>query len=64
MPHQFFKLCFTLQNQLTHTQLFLLKTMKTQKNITPEKTGSRERGGKGEREPDGGFAATKPLPPN
>ena len=58
MPRQFFKLCFALQNQLTHTQLFLLKTMKTQKKITLEKTGSRERGGKGEREPDGGFTAT------
>jgi hypothetical protein len=59
MLRQFFKLCFTLQNQLTHTQLFFLKTMKTKKKKkTPEKTGSRERGGKGEREPDGGFAAT------
>ena len=66
MPRQFFKLCFTLPNQLTHTQLFLLKTMKTQKNITPEKTGSRDREGKGEREREPPSIKTpkQPLPPN
>ena len=44
MPCQFFKLCFTLENQLTHTQLFLLKKMKNQKrNNTGENRIERAR---------------------
>ena len=45
-----------------HT-IISFKNNENPKKITPEKTGSRERGGKGEREPDGGFVVTKPLPP-
>ena len=62
MPRQFFKLCFTLQNQLTHTQLFLLKTMKNQKKKTSEKTGSRERRQGRERERES-PTVDSPQPP-